>query len=405
MIAQKGVRLHYLDSLRGVLMTMGIFLHGGIVASALWAPAVVSYFSGMFRMKLFFFIGGFFIAQVASRKGTISVLRDRIVRLGVPLLAFVVLVNPVANYLLFSASVGPVDFWTFVSPRYQFPATAPDYMNWHLQLWFLLTLLVYSLLTPVVMPLARFLSNTSFLEWLLKRDSTYALLLLGVILTVLFVAARSAHFVLFQRYLQGGPLNFPVQATLWYFPYFVLGAVAFMNRRLFDLMHTVRWTHILLATLGLIFTAQVYEWLKASHGLAAAEFVEHLCKGFGGFMFCSLALTLAKRWFSTPSHFGRICSEASYTVFLVHYVAIAAVFYVLTSAGLMGLPSVLLYVGTVIVVYAVCMFVHFYGVNKFRALGLLINGRSPFPARPVAVPQALQPLHPAPRRPQASNIR
>ncbi|GAA3093283.1 acyltransferase family protein [Streptosporangium carneum] len=71
-----------------------------------------------FFMGLFFLISGFFTPGAHDRKGTGPFLRDRLVRLGVPLLAFLVLLRPLVNFGAYpsvAAAVGVADlpYWLF----------------------------------------------------------------------------------------------------------------------------------------------------------------------------------------------------------------------------------------------------------------------------------------------------
>ena len=52
-----------------------------------------------FFMSLFFFVSGYFTAPAYDRKGTAAFLRDRRIRLGVPLLVYFFVLNPQVEFL------------------------------------------------------------------------------------------------------------------------------------------------------------------------------------------------------------------------------------------------------------------------------------------------------------------
>ncbi|NBR85099.1 MAG: hypothetical protein EB141_05200 [Verrucomicrobia bacterium] len=99
-------RLHALDNLRGVAMTLGISLHAAISlmtvqfpwaardVSAHWSFDLLCIVIHGFRMQLFFFLAGFFARLLHQRLGSVGFLKQRAVRIGVPFLAGMVLLLP-----------------------------------------------------------------------------------------------------------------------------------------------------------------------------------------------------------------------------------------------------------------------------------------------------------------------
>ncbi|MEO1028954.1 MAG: acyltransferase family protein [Pseudomonadota bacterium] len=93
-------RLHGLDALRGSALLLGIFFH----ASLSFTPGDMYWFivdqerssliygagfwSHMFRMSLFFLLAGYFARMQTHRLGTGRFIRDRLKRIGAPLLIF-----------------------------------------------------------------------------------------------------------------------------------------------------------------------------------------------------------------------------------------------------------------------------------------------------------------------------
>ncbi|MCG7309985.1 acyltransferase family protein [Brachybacterium sp. ACRRE] len=92
-------RLHHLDALRAGALLLGVVLHTvlGFVPGAAWLfqdartawwalPVMVVIH--LFRMILFMMLAGYFGRMVLMRRGTGAYVRDRLVRIGAPLLAF-----------------------------------------------------------------------------------------------------------------------------------------------------------------------------------------------------------------------------------------------------------------------------------------------------------------------------
>lgn len=92
-------RLHHLDALRAGALLLGVVLHTvlGFVPGAAWLfqdtrtawwalPVMVVIH--LFRMILFMMLAGYFGRMVLMRRGTGAYVRDRLLRIGAPLLAF-----------------------------------------------------------------------------------------------------------------------------------------------------------------------------------------------------------------------------------------------------------------------------------------------------------------------------
>jgi surface polysaccharide O-acyltransferase-like enzyme len=101
-------RFHSLDAVRAGALLLGIFLHATMsylpgFREVNWPLADASTSAGLgvlffvihvFRMSLFFIIAGFFARVLHQRRGTAGVLKNRLRRIGLPLLAFYFLVMP-----------------------------------------------------------------------------------------------------------------------------------------------------------------------------------------------------------------------------------------------------------------------------------------------------------------------
>lgn len=132
-----GRRYHDLDALRAFAMFLGVAWHAAVVYGRdatragvsgdlhLWFAAT----SHAFRLPVFFLLAGFFAAMVHDRGGPGRFVRQRAVRIGVPLVVGMLTLSPLVAVL---------------SRRYYgvaAPDTADLFRPYHL--WFLLWLLIY----------------------------------------------------------------------------------------------------------------------------------------------------------------------------------------------------------------------------------------------------------------------
>lgn len=141
-------RVAYLDNLKVVLVAGVIFGHGwaGYDQLGSWAYSDVREVSiapvtetvlevllgpfGLFAMGFFLLVSGMTTPDSLSRKGSVRYLRDRLVRLGVPLVVFTYVAWPPVAYLLARVARRP----------YRFSFTHPDPVH----LWFVEVLLLFS---------------------------------------------------------------------------------------------------------------------------------------------------------------------------------------------------------------------------------------------------------------------
>lgn len=110
MVAAVDERRHDLDALRAFAMLLGIVLHAALAfVPGGWAVqdtqpsnALSVIFSAIhgFRMPLFFVVSGFFTMMLLRKRGTLGLLKQRSIRIALPLLLGVATIVPAVNYLV-----------------------------------------------------------------------------------------------------------------------------------------------------------------------------------------------------------------------------------------------------------------------------------------------------------------
>lgn len=96
-----GERLHALDAVRGGALILGVFFHAALSflpgETPLWIVmdesrstelSMLFFTLHMFRMTLFFLIAGFFARMLLERRGVGGFIKNRLTRIGVPLVSF-----------------------------------------------------------------------------------------------------------------------------------------------------------------------------------------------------------------------------------------------------------------------------------------------------------------------------
>lgn len=158
-------RLHGLDALRGGALLLGVVLHATLayfptpvwlVTDAATSPiaAVLFFAIHVFRMATFFLLAGLFAHLMLQRRGVAGFVKDRLLRIAGPLLAF--------WWPVLAAIVAVIVWNAWIQTGGQLPAEAPpgpkftpdDFPLTHL--WFLWVLLLfYAVLLLIRLPLSR----------------------------------------------------------------------------------------------------------------------------------------------------------------------------------------------------------------------------------------------------------
>ncbi|MHA2213483.1 MAG: acyltransferase family protein, partial [Candidatus Thorarchaeota archaeon] len=117
------IRLIFLDNLKTFFVVLVIFTHvmvtyGGRGSWYYYATLNETYPADIFTiislymiagiaaillpsiMGLFFLMGGYFTPRSLERKGVSSFWKERLIRLGIPVLLYVLLINPIIYYIL-----------------------------------------------------------------------------------------------------------------------------------------------------------------------------------------------------------------------------------------------------------------------------------------------------------------
>jgi|GEM_PF-1612535 len=383
-----------LDRVRATLMVLGIALHAADVflTTGDWLVADPHRSAGFdalvalihsFRVPGFFLLSGLFFAGSLARHGAPDLLMRQLLRLGLPLLTCWVLLNGAQQALL--AWHRGADAWAAAL------ASAPMY-----HLWFLYDLLILNLLVLAGVTLRRGpatrrerrehrTTQNSRTPGPLRRACTRVMTALGSQgpahwLTVALCGALLSHALLVAVRLTGvayveGPGGVSLFSLAFQAPMFLAG-LAFSRRPawLAAWLRTPVWL--------LPLAAVASSWGDgASDTLASALARE-----------AALAVQLLGIWIATGaavgglgrlrrgaarSRAGRMLSEASYTIFLVHHLVVVALALLLLPHDW---PALLKFAFIAAGTLALSLAFHHWLVRPFATMRLLLNGRGASPA-------------------------
>ncbi|MCH5583652.1 acyltransferase family protein [Shimazuella sp. AN120528] len=148
-------RIYYLDHIRVFLTILVLFHHAALPYTPLegvWyvsdmghEQAISSYIltffiaiNQAFFMGFFFFLAGYFTPFSLDRKKPRLFIKDRLIRLGIPILVYLFILSPIVQFM---ASTEKLNFWTFYKAKIlslQSIETGP--------IWFVEVLLIFTLI-------------------------------------------------------------------------------------------------------------------------------------------------------------------------------------------------------------------------------------------------------------------
>jgi glucan biosynthesis protein C len=322
-------RLLYIDNLRTMLITMVILVHLAVTygGEGSWyykegradlpTATVLSTHNAIsqsFFMGLLFLLSAYFTVASYDRKGPGPFLRDRFLRLGIPLLIFEFLIQPFLIYVLAKGGIidlqQPFGRWLIAY-----------YTSFHLgsgPLWFVEALLIFNVL---YVAWRRFRKPLPAAPGALPRP--IVILVAALLLGVLSFVVR----LRFPVNWAFGPLNLQLAFFVQYIAMFIVGVIAYRRDWLERLPTTmaVRCSVLagllivvvlpLLFFLGGAVNGQTWRYLGGAHWQALAYALWE--QSFAVVIMVALIVLFRER-FNGQGRLARVASSSSYTVYIIH---------------------------------------------------------------------------------------
>jgi glucans biosynthesis protein C len=362
-------RLHHLDALRALTMLLILPAHALVLVGLRggWSEVGSSVYwtIHVFRLPLFFLVAGFFAALLAGTRGTGALLRNRALRIGIPLVLGIVAVVPLITLEVQALSETPhrpqahgLALFTDLHPSFL-------WFLWYLTLIYAGALLIRCLLAK--MPAAR-----ERLLWAGKRLFTpwFAPLLLA------FPAALCLYWQ--PTWLADAPAeSFVPHLDLigYYTLFFVSGWLLCAAPGLRDSIERRHWQHLALAALTLPAALALY-LLQSEPAIGTSSTFHLLALLLLSVATWSLSfglLGLARRFGRRPNPTLRYWTDASYWIYLSHFPVMAAI--ALTISGL-AMPEALRLL--VLVTATLGLIFPAYGAFvRHSAVGRVLHGPRP----------------------------
>ncbi|MDO6409613.1 MAG: glucans biosynthesis protein MdoC [Pantoea sp.] len=231
MTAAKSEREYFLDSIRAYLMLLGVPFHVSLIYSTQkWAVnsqdasmwlTVFNDFIHAFRMQVFFVISGYFSYMLYLRYKPQRWLKVRLERVGIPLLTAVPLIT-LPQFFLLKNLTDKVGDWDSFSLYQKYNAVVWDLIS---HLWFLVVLVILTSLGMITFRWLR--SQHRQIDYTRVGWGKLTLALLAWSLA--WCVFRRAIFYFQPAWLMDGLFSTAVMQSLFFLPFFMLGALSWKH--------------------------------------------------------------------------------------------------------------------------------------------------------------------------------
>lgn len=324
-LPHKTERIHSLDSLRAIMMLLGIVIHSAIPymvtefgfnkdpkATYIFIDIIFALLH-TFRMPVFMVVAGFFGAMLFYERGKLKMLKNRASRVLFPFIVFLLLLYPTLRFSWIYAEAvfaGSDDSMGQALAYFSdFLAFLPD-STWHL--WFLYYL-IYFIISSVLLALVfKKLPNVSLkisqaFNWVFQKPFLRVLVFSGMTGVVFLIIGDSS--------IPHSNSFIPdINVFIFYFSFYMVGWVLFKSKQLLAGFKQLDWVCTILALILFVIGLAAFPDRTPSR-----EISKVIVQSLTIWLFVFGITGLFIRYASNHSARMRYISDASYWVYLVHY--------------------------------------------------------------------------------------
>lgn len=377
-ISTLGQRLYFMDNLRALAMMLGVVFHASLAHSIMlqniWPSAnaersnivdIFAWFPHIFRMPLFFLIAGFFAALIIHKRGIGGLLKNRALRILLPLVIFLPLCMwAVISSLLHAA--GSVEHKSAVLGMVAYamanpglPPPPPTTMH----LWFLYNLVFFYILTWAFY----FFDGSRIRGFFMRLKASH---FIGIFSLLLMPALLS----------QGAPFPAPDSflPQLWSFGFFglffLVGSWVHQEPGFIEKFQP-HWKMLLICSCLLY---AVFYWLipkEVSMVPAPVAMWKKItitaCESIIAVAMTLVCLVLGKTYLNSHNRFMRILSDSSYWIYIIHVPLLFAIQYQLMDKSW----SLIVKLGVALGLTFIIGLVSYFVLVRWTPIGWMLNGK------------------------------
>lgn len=348
------------------------------IKNNIWYPLVEVWnsFSTTFMMPLMFVISGASLFYALGKGGFGKFLKDKTLRLLIPLLVAVLTQISIQSYL-FNLTHGLFrgNYFQFLPHYYHL-----DSINWlGAHLWYLWFLLFFSI---ILYPIFRWLKGPGR-GFLTRLDGAIAKT--GVLYILVF-----PFLVLYSLIDADSPLmmsngGYPYIMYLWYV---VLGFLITSDQRIYEKIRQLRWVSLVVGLVLAAAYAVLISTIADKGTLSPSLVIAGIMRVFGGWLSVLGFLGMAMQYLTARTPRLDYANEAVLPFYILHQTVLVAVGYFVLQ---WGLPEVVEWAVIVVISFAVIMAIYEFVVRRFNIMRFLFGMKALKPSTSV-VTRPAQPV-------------
>lgn len=202
-----------------------------------------------------------------------------------------------------------------------------------------------------------------------KYGKKINIFIIGTIIAGSCLIARIIFFIISQNILTEGPFSFIIRETMYNLSFYVLGIFIFKNDRLFTIFHKPHYVCLSLSVILVI----GHHFFEGYLGEGISKLTNIYTYAFLAVMLTNVLFTITVKIFDRDNHAIRFFSDASYTVYIFHYVTI---YTLATLIGKLTTNTYILFSIIAVSTFIITVLFHRYVILKSALLKLIFNGKT-----------------------------
>lgn len=381
----KTERIHSLDSLRAIMMLLGLVLHSALTynvtnhgdswslkdpySTYIFTDSIV-FLIHLFRMPIFFLVAGFFGSMLFYERQPIKMIKNRISRIVYPFIIFLFILWPIIIFTFgYTESVfsGNKNSLTIALTPFSDLVSFLPKTTFHL--WFLYYLIYITIATVLLglsLKKAKKITNkiTKYFNWLIQRP----------LMRVLFFS--SITYIIFTFLgtfmIEASVSLIPdLNTFVFYFFFYLVGWTLFKSKQLLGTIMRYDWICTILAVILATFLGLMIKNLNFDIIHNSNSEILMILSSVIIWLFTFGITGLFIRYSSKHSTRMRYISDSSYWVYLIHLPLTAII---PTFIYKLELPAIFKFLTVLVLTTFICFVTYHYFVrNTF--IGKFLNGR------------------------------
>ncbi|WP_421081807.1 glucans biosynthesis protein MdoC [Serratia fonticola] len=315
-------REFFLDSIRAYLMLLGIPFHLSLIYSShSWAVnsatpsfslTVLNDFIHAFRMQVFFIISGYFSYMLYERYDSHRWLKVRLERVAIPLLSSIPLIT-LPQFFLLKNYTDKLTGWDDFTPYQKINVAVWELVS---HLWFLLTLCLLTCACFYLFKKIKAIKTSMAPQPINKMTNLSNISLWFLLYAFIYCVFHRIILITAPHLLSNGLFNFVVMETLFYLPFFIVGAYAFKYPWLKAVFLKPSWPAVLGSLL--LFVAYMLNQKLLAHSSFGFE-LEIMIKAVLGVLMANVVFAFGHALLDFHSPRITYLVNASLFIYLVHH--------------------------------------------------------------------------------------